>query len=58
MWGVIDASAVALLGEGFVYGAYIRRNPPAGPAVERNSGEVADTLYHPQDDMGNNPLTG
>ena len=58
MWVAIDAIAAAVLAGAFAHGAYIRRDALSGPAIERSFGEAAGKLYHPQDNMGNKPLTG
>ena len=57
MWAVIDAIAVAVLGGGFAYGAYMRRNPTR-PAIERAPGQAGRGFYHPDEGMSNKRLTG
>jgi hypothetical protein len=57
MWFVIDVLAVAVLGGAMAYGAHMWRNRSQDPAVKRASDKATRRLYHPQDDMGNKPLT-
>ncbi|HEX3487030.1 MAG TPA: hypothetical protein VHT51_18390 [Micropepsaceae bacterium] len=57
MWFVIDVLAVAVLGCTMAYGVVMWRTRPRDAASEKASDEATRRLYHPNDDIGNKPLT-
>ena len=57
LWFVTDVIGAAILGCAMVYGGFMWRNRPRDAATKRISDEATRRLYHPDDDMGNKPLT-
>ncbi|HXJ01381.1 MAG TPA: hypothetical protein VNH44_09155 [Micropepsaceae bacterium] len=57
MWFIIDVLAVSVLGCAMVFGTQMWRHRPRDFATERTSNEATWRLYHPDEDMGNKPLT-